>query len=55
MWSAMASSLNLDEACLDEELGPRHGMTIFERWRETKDYSHTLQILQSSTRLERCP
>ena len=30
MWSAMASSLNLDDAYLDNELVPRHGMTTWQ-------------------------
>ena len=36
MWSAMASSLNLDDAYLDNELVPRHGMTTWAKWQETK-------------------
>ena len=51
MWSAVESSLNLDDAFLDNELDPRHGMTTWANWHETKDYNHTLQTPQSSTRL----
>ena len=47
MWSAVESSLNLDDAFLDNELDPRHGMTTWAKWHETKDYNQNPANLRS--------